>query len=281
VQLPWPQTSERRRIAALLRTLDDKIDSNRRLAWLLEETAGVLFRARFVDFVGVDEFEEAEIGRVPKGWGVGTLGDLATTVKHTVKPGDNPEHLFEHFGILDFDAGRRPDVVPGGQLLSGKTLLPDRDCLLVSKLNPATRRVWWARPTGSHTAISSPEFLVLVPRDGVPITYLYSVVGHDEGFYGELLSHVGGTTGSRQRVKPDAALGCRVLVPSTSELEGWDLVVRPLYDRAAATISESATLASVRDALLPKLISGEMRVPDTQDAAEVIKPVVEGLGTFA
>ena len=281
IPIEIPPKAEQLRISSILAALDDKIDSNRRLAGLFEEAAAEIFRARFVDFAGVDEFEDSEIGDVPRGWGVGTLGDLATVSKQSVKPVESPDSLFEHFGILEFDAGRRPEIVPGAQLLSGKTLVPDRDCLLLSKLNPATRRVWWPRPTGRHAAITSPEFVVLVPRNGIPITYLYAVVGRDERFYGELLSHVSGTTGSRQRVKPDAALGCRTMVPATSELEEWDLVARPLYDRAAAATSESATLASVRDALLPKLISGEIRVPDIEDPAEVIEPAADGLGVVA
>ncbi len=58
------------------RALDDKIDSNRRLADLLEEAAATLFRARFVDFVGVEEFEESEIGRIPRGWRPGALDQI-------------------------------------------------------------------------------------------------------------------------------------------------------------------------------------------------------------
>ena len=61
-RFPLPPVSEQRRIAAVLGALDDKIDSNRRLVALLEETAATLFRARFVDFVGVEEFEDSEIG---------------------------------------------------------------------------------------------------------------------------------------------------------------------------------------------------------------------------
>ena len=65
---------------AVLRALDDKIDSNRRLAGSLEETAAALFRARFVDFVGVEEFDDTELGPIPHGWSAGSLADLARFV---------------------------------------------------------------------------------------------------------------------------------------------------------------------------------------------------------
>ncbi len=71
---------EQERIASVLGALDDKIDSNRRLAALLEETAATVFRARFVDFVGVEEFDDSEIGRMPRVGASAPLGDAAAFV---------------------------------------------------------------------------------------------------------------------------------------------------------------------------------------------------------
>jgi restriction endonuclease S subunit len=78
--LPVPPPTEQRRISSLLGALDDKIESNRRLAGLLEETVATMFRARFVDFVGVEEFDESEIGRVPRGWRVAPVGNVVKVV---------------------------------------------------------------------------------------------------------------------------------------------------------------------------------------------------------
>lgn len=277
LDLVIPSITEQRRIVQVLGALDDKIDSNHRLAALLEETAATLFRARFVDFVGMEEFEESEIARIPQGWREGHLGELATVTKHPIQPSQTPELCFEHFGIPSFDADHRPEIVRGADLLSGKTRLPDDDCVLLSKLNPATKRVWWPHPDGRHTAVCSPEFMVLVRRGRVPTTYLYATVTQDGRFYAELLSHVSGTTGSRQRVKPDAVLGCRVLIPSAPALEEWNSVAHPLYESAAAASAEGLTLGAIRDALLPKLISGEIRVADTADLTEMFQPAADEL----
>jgi type I restriction enzyme S subunit len=75
-----PDLDEQRRIVSMLAALDDKIDSNRQLARVLDDAAASLFRARFVDFVGVQEFEDSEIGRIPRGWHAGALTDLARFV---------------------------------------------------------------------------------------------------------------------------------------------------------------------------------------------------------
>ncbi len=91
--IPLPPLSVQRGIAAIACVLDGKIDSNRRLAGLLEETAESLFRARFVDFVGVEEFDESEIGPIPREWQVGRLGDLVTQRTDRCSPSESTAAL--------------------------------------------------------------------------------------------------------------------------------------------------------------------------------------------
>jgi type I restriction enzyme S subunit len=88
-----PDLKQQRTIASVLGAIDDKIDSNRRFAGLLEEMATTLFRARFVDFVGVEEFEESEVGRIPRGWSVRRIDELAgiNAASHSVRR--HPERI--------------------------------------------------------------------------------------------------------------------------------------------------------------------------------------------
>lgn len=270
IEIHLPDVDEQRRISSVLGALDDKIDSNRRLATALEAMVAATFRGRFLDQVGrgADQTPSGE----PR---LGTLNDLAETSKESVQPNQTPEAIFEHFSIPAFDAGGYPEEVGGATILSGKTRIPSRDVVLLSKLNPRTKRVWWPRPSGSGTPVCSSEFLVLVPRAGIPASYLYAVVGFDERFYGELLSHVTGTTGSRQRVKPQDALGCAAVIPSAEELRAWDAFARPLLDLAHETRTENNALASIRDALLPRLVSAAIRVPDSSDVEDAMGVAAE------
>lgn len=265
--------AEQRRIAALLGALDEKVDCNRRLASRLEETAATIFRARFVDLVAVDAFEDSEVGLIPGGWRSGTVADLAWRVRESVQPSAFPDAPYEHFSIPAFDNGRHPDVTTGATMLSGKTVIPEGDAVLISKLNPATRRVWWPKPAGIGQAVSSPEFIVLVPHAGIPNSYLYALLVANDQFYNDLLSHVTGTTGSRQRVKPGDLMACHALLPDPAALEDWDRLVRPLYDHIHALLAENLSLSSLRDALLPKLVSGEIRVPEAADHGEAIREI--------
>lgn len=275
VELDLPPLPEQRQVSAVLGALDDKIDSNRRLADLLEEVAAALFKARFVDFIGTEDLDESEIGPIPRGWRVRPLAELSSLTKNSIQPAETPDQFFEHFSIPAFDEGAVSEAVVGGAMLSSKTVLPSGDVVLLSKLNPATKRVWWPRPSGAGIPVCSPEFLALVPQGGVPATYLYGVLASDQRFYDELLGHASGTTGSRQRVKPSEAMACHVLLPGSDALAEWDRVSRPMQDKSGELRAEMRTLSVLRDALLPKLISGEVRVLDTTDLTGALEVVGE------
>lgn len=273
LEIPLPPREEIQAVSEVLGGLDAKIASNRRLASRLEETVALLFWKRFVGFVGVASLQGSELGPIPHGWRIGELGDLALLAKRNVQPAEFPDQRFEHFSIPAFDGDNGPEAVAGSAMLSGKTLLPNGDVILLSKLNPTTRRIWWPRPSGLGTPICSPEFLALAPREGIPVTYLHGVLAGDRRFYDELLGHATGTTGSRQRVKPRDALSCRVLLPPNETLTAWDQTARPMHDQAAVLRAETRTLAALRGSLLPRLISGEIRVPATDDPRGALESI--------
>jgi type I restriction enzyme, S subunit len=271
-----PPRPEQERITSVLQALDEKVDSDRRLEALLERIAATIFRARFIDFVGINELQESEIGLIPRGWTVSTVGGLARVERESIQPADAPEEVFEHFSLPAFDNGRHPELSPGATILSGKTRLPAEDFILVSKLNlQKTWRVWWPRPTGGGIPVCSSEFLVLAPRHHVSPAYLFALLSSDHRLRAEILSHVSGTTGSRQRVKAQDVLASRVLEPDAAAIQALDLAVRPLYAQAHHLHAESRSLAALRDALLPKLVAGDIRVPDVSGRDEMIGSVAE------
>src|SRR6266511_2838554 len=247
-----PPLDEQRRIATGLGALDDKIAHNKAVASRVREVADVGFRERFL----------ASPARSRR-----ALGDVVSLQKTSVAPAERPAELFEHFSIPAFDDGGVPSREPGAGILSTKTRLPERDVILFSKLNPATPRVWWPRPSGTGDAVCSSEFLVLVP-DAVPATFLYASLRNDSALYEEIISHATGTTGSRQRVKPTDVLGCSMIGATQDEFESYDAFARPLHDLDAVLLRESQHLGAIRDALLPKLVSGAIRVPESYDASD-------------
>jgi type I restriction enzyme S subunit len=257
IELSVPPLAEQQRIAGVLGALDAKIEHNRVVAKSCEAVADGYF----------DHLTSTCVDRTP-------LKNVAVVHKKSVAPTEHPELLFEHFSIPAFDDGLLPVVEHGASMLSAKTALPEGDIVLFSKLNPRTPRIWWPRPTGKHVAVCSPEFIVLAPRDSCPASFIYASLRRDRAFYDEILRHATGTTGSRQRVKPSEVLDCELLDAGPT-WSAFDAVARPLYDRAATGLAESRTLAAIRDALLPKLVSGEIRVPESYDPDGVLGTVVE------
>lgn len=264
LRVPAPAIRDQRRAAGLLRTLDDKIDSNRRLAVWLEETAAALFRARFVDFVEVGELEDSELGRIPRGWRVGRLADIASLHRDLV----TGESELPYIGL---------DAMPRGSAVlsewatdgapTGQASLFAKGDVLFGKLRPYFHKVGVAPLDGR----CSTEILVVRP---IEPAYYGPVLGHvsSGAFIDYCVSVSRGTRMPRAEWKD--ASGFRIVVPPAKVAQEFSDVVRVLYAQIIGLTHESRTLAAARDALLPKLISGEIRVPDNSDPAEVVEPLL-------
>ena len=275
-----PPLDEQTAIAAILGRLDDKIELNRKVNETLEAMARALFKSWFVDFDPVrakaegrdpglpspiadlfpDSFEDSELGEIPRGWQVGSVADLAQLQKENISPGMRPEEVFTHFSIPAYDNGKGPTIERGSAIKSNKFSVPP-DAILVSKLNPAIPRVWLVDIADSERPICSTEFLVVTPQSPQSREFLYLLFECDT-IRRHLLGLATGTSNSHQRVRPEGLLGARIVLPDELLLAQFSKLARPLLTRVTANIHESANLAALRDALLPKLVSGELRVPD-------------------
>jgi type I restriction enzyme S subunit len=239
-ELPWPHPVVRWAIAKVLGAHDDKIASNQALACLAEQLAVAHFEATGV--------------RVP-------VNVLASVDRMQVRPADFESVDVDHFSLPAFDATRLPDRCPGPTVKSNKFRL-DNPVVLVSKLNPHIPRVWHAVPTSTVMALASTEFVVLHPRDGLTSQELWAGCA-TTAFTAALTDRVTGTTGSHQRVRPDDVFETSV-VDFRKVPRDIRAAVRTLVDRAAAARLETVHLARLRDALLPQLLSGELRVCDVE-----------------
>jgi type I restriction enzyme S subunit len=272
-----PPREDQDRVANLLSLLDEKIDLNRRMAATLEEMARALFKSWFVDFdpvrakaEGRDSGLPAETAALfpdqfgedgfPVGWS-STAESIGRSIREQVQPGevdpDTPYVGLEHIQkrSLALDVGGRAEEVD-----SQKALFKRGD-LLFGKLRPYFHKVAVAPVDG----ICSTDIFVFRPENGVPPTYLYLAFSED----GFVAKASGAQEGTRM---PRADWGfMRKLTMSKPEsqiLTAFDNAVMPMMDRLLATVAEAKSLASIRDTLLPKLISGELRVKDAEAAVE-------------
>lgn len=287
IEVSLPPIAEQRAIAHILGTLDDKIELNRKQNETLEAMARTLFKAWFVDFEPVrakmegrwqrgqsrpglpvhlydlfpDRIVESESGDIPAGWRVFAFGDVAQQGKGAVNPGNSPQDTFTHYSLPAFDSAQSPYIELGSAIKSNKTPVPD-GAVLVSKLNPHIPRVWQVGKAGVN-AVCSTEFIVWTPRPPANNAFLYCLASSSE-FNSAMRQLVTGTSNSHQRVKPDQLREIRVFTAADSVIEAFSEAVRLPMEQVIQNRQQSHALAQLRDTLLPKLISGELRVPDAE-----------------
>ena len=287
IEIPVPPLSEQRAIAHVLGTLDDKIELNRRMNETLEAMARALFKSWFVDFDPVrakmegrdtglpkdvadllpDRLVDSAIGPVPEGWTVAPLTELMDV---------NPKRLLSRGEVAPYldmanmpTRGHVPNSVvdrPAGsgmRFTNGDTLVARiTPCLENGKTAYVdflgAREVGWG----------STEYIVLKPKPPLPDEFAYCVA-RSARFRQFAIQNMSGTSG-RQRVPATALAGFAVSAPPAPVAVRFGCVVRSLFKPASRAVIESRALAVTRDTLLPKLISGEMRVRDAEKVAGVV-----------
>ena len=286
--IEWPNLGlpEQRAIAHILGTLDDKIELNRLLNETLEAITRALFKSWFVDFDPVranvedrntnwpqdiadlfpDRLVDSEVGEIPEGWEVFRLDELTHHHTKSTSPFRSPELEYEHFSIPAYDADQHPAVEPGAAIRSNKTVVP-ADAVLLSKLNPRIARVWMPPDSTGRPQVCSTEFLAFTPRPPANRSLIFALFA-DQHFRALLKSFVTGTSKSHQRVPPRALKSHGVLAGSPRLFAVFGEATGDILARILKNRSEAATLATLRDTLLPKLISGEIRLAEAEGAME-------------
>jgi type I restriction enzyme, S subunit len=282
VSVDIPPLFEQRAIAKILGTLDDKIELNRLTNETLEAIARTLFKSWFVDFDPVRakaegrdfdlpkpladlfpaRFVDSELGGIPEGWEIGRFADVAEQLRDQENPLTSPDTLFRHFSIPAFDDGQRPKIELGESIKSLKSRVP-AGVILLSKLNPEIERVWLVDVEAVDRAVCSTEFVVLRPRSRYGRSYAYCLA-RSPLFRQQIEALVTGASRSHQRAQVDTILRLTVILPPEPIVVAFEKTASPLLGRTLECRRESRTLTELRDGLLPKLISGELRVKNAE-----------------
>ena len=303
LELPLPGMSTQRRIAHILGTLDDKIELNRRMNETLEAMAQALFKSWFVDFDPVidkalaagnpipeplqkraearkklgdqrkplpasiaqhfpDRFTfDEDLGWIPEGWETASFGNIAEHVRVSVAAEETSTYdLYvglEHIGRRQLFLA---DSASGDSIESNKTRFHKND-LLFGKLRPYFHKVCIAPSEG----ICSTDILVFRAEDDFLFSYM-TLVAFSEAFVRFANACSTGTRMPRASAKD--MLEYAVPRPSADLLRAFESTVKPVWSKGMANVECSHSLAKLRDTLLPKLLSGELRIPDAEKQIE-------------
>ncbi len=276
-----PPIAEQKAIAGVLGSLDNKIELNRRMNATLEAMARGLFQSWFVDFDPVRakldgrpppnldpataalfsaSFQNSSLGPIPQGWQEGTLGDIGVNPRRTIQPSEiapnTPYIALEHMprGCIALD-----DWDESADVVSGKFAF-NKGEVLFGKLRPYFHKVGIAPLNG----VCSTDILVLTPKNPEWFGFLISHASSDALVqFADLAS-----TGTKMpRTNWSDLSSFRVGMPPLPIAAAFTHYVQPMFDRIIANVHQSRTLATLRDTLLPKLLSGELSI---STAAETI-----------
>ena len=272
-----PPLHEQRAIAHILGALDDKIELNRRMNETLEEMAQALFESWFVDFDPVrakmegrdpglpqpvadlfpDRLVDSELGGIPKGFRVVPLPEvMEINPRRYLRRGERAPYL----PMADMPTkGHAPDTVADRPYGSGKRFT--NGDTLVARITPCLENGKTAYVDflqNDQIGWGSTEYIVMRSRSPLPNEFAYCLA-RSNGFREFAIQNMSGTSG-RQRVPPKAFSALLITAPPKSVAESFGIYIQPLLARVRKGVCESRALASLRNALLPKLISGDLRV---------------------
>ena len=281
LELKLPELKGQRAIAHILGTLDDKIELNRRMNETLESMARALFKAWFVDFEPVraklegrwrrgqslpglpahlydlfpDRLVDSKLGEIPEGWKIGLLGNVSEHPRRSKQPAqitpETPYIALEHMPKRSIALSQWSVA---NKLESNKYEFKYGE-ILFGKLRPYFHKVGIAPVDG----VCSTDIVVLTPKS--------------PAWYGFVLAHVAsdafveyanaGSTGTKMpRTNWSEMSRYIVALPTEKVAAAFNRYIQPASEEIVVKIHESRTLTNFRDALLPKLISGEFRITE-------------------
>lgn len=283
--------NEQQAIAVVLGTLDDKIELNRRMNETLEAMARALFQSWFVDFDPVrakaagrkpfgmdaetaalfpDSFQDSPLVKVPKGWDIGPILARASLLSGGTPKTDRQEYW--NGSILwasAKDVSQCRDtfliwterfITQRGVEESATQVIPQFCTVIVARGATTGRMVLTGREMAMNqtcyalaTTVSTPFWLYCLMRAEV----------------GKLVHAAHGSV--FDTITTSTFVGSQVLLPPQSVLSAFEARVTPLFQRILASTNELSSLVEIRNLLLPKLVSGEVRVQLSQRSAEVAK----------
>jgi len=275
-QLPLPPLPEQRRIAAVLGALDDKIELNRKMNRTLEAMAQALFKSWFIDFDGHDDLVPSELGPIPRGWEVAELQDLiqldkglSYKSKHFDPEGIPMVNLkciargggFQRRGIKYYAGEYKPRhiVEPGDIVVAMTDLTQDRVVIASPAFVPPL-------PNTSRIIMSLDLSCPRLPADSVlSKAWLYYRL-QTRNFKEFARGFANGTT--VMHLKLDGIKRYRFALPPAQRISAFTSHATMIRQRIDNNTNSNNTLAALRDTLLPRLISGEIRVPEAEDALQ-------------
>lgn len=263
VNIRVPSLEDQRRIASILSSLDRKIELNNKINADLEEMAQAIFKNWFVDFEPFKngKFVDSELGMIPEGWKVGRLDEIADVVGGSTPSKAKPEYYTQKgiAWLTPKDLSNHPavytsrgeiDITEEGYNSTSTKLMPKGTVLFTSRAPIGYISI------ALNDICTNQGFKSLVPKKAGTCSlycFLKYVTPEIENK----------STGSTFKEASGSLMkSLQVIIPEQKDFEEFEAIVSPLFARIESLEKENSRLSLLRDTLLPRLMSGELEVPE-------------------
>lgn len=263
IDIKLPSLADQRRIASILSSLDRKIELNNKINADLEEMAQAIFKNWFIDFEPFKDgkFVDSELGMIPEGWKVGRLDEIADVVGGSTPSKAKPEYYTQKgiAWLTPKDLSNHPavytsrgeiDITEEGYNSTSTKLMPKGTILFTSRAPIGYISI------AQNDICTNQGFKSLVPRKA-GTCFLYCFLKYVTP---EIEKK---STGSTFKEASGALMkSLQVIMPDQKVFEEFEEIVSPLFARIESLEKENSRLSLLRDTLLPRLMSGEIEIPE-------------------
>ena len=263
IDIKLPPLATQRRIASILSSLDRKIELNNKINADLEEMAQAIFKNWFVDFEPFKDgkFVDSELGMIPEGWKVGRLDEIADVVGGSTPSKAKPEYYTQKgiAWLTPKDLSNHPavyssrgeiDITEEGYNSTSTKLMPKGTILFTSRAPIGYISI------AQNDICTNQGFKSLVPKKA-GTCFLYCFLKYVTP---EIENKSTGST--FKEASGSLMKSLQVIMPEQKVFEDFETIVSPLFARIESLEKENSRLSTLRDTLLPRLMSGELEVPE-------------------
>ena len=259
IEILLPSKTTQDKIVAILKSLDDKIEVNRRINDNLEQQAQALFKSWFVDFDPFKngEFVESELGMIPKGWRTGKLGEHCKCLLGGTPSRNREEYWNGNIAWINSGEVNKFRITMPSEYITEEGLNHSATKLLPRK----TTVIAITGATLGQVSLleietcANQSVIGVLENKEYPYSFVYPLIKEK---IGELMSHM--TGGAQQHINKKNVEGLDIVIPSHDVMASFRDITFPIYDKIGYLCQENDRLAELRDTLLPKLMSGELKV---------------------
>ncbi|MCX6134746.1 MAG: restriction endonuclease subunit S [Ignavibacteriales bacterium] len=261
LQFVVPDLPIQRRVAAILCSLDEKIELNRQTDATLEAIAQEIFKEWFVEFRfpgATGEMIESELGMIPKGWRVGKLGDMYKTTSGGT-PSRSQNEYYEN-GINQWVKSKElngsfvidtEEKITDEALRNSAAKLIPKHSVLVAMYGATVGEIGIV----SNEATTNQAICAFIPNDSNPFTFVFQFLQNSRD---DLISRAVGS--AQQNISQELLKNLVLTIPDSQTMKEYHTIIEPLFSTIEENLQQSSSLTKIRDNLLPKLMCGEIEV---------------------